>query len=126
MHGLGKSPTVNSYSLEVIEAVRVRTKTKTNYAVSKALGITQSTLNKVLAGERNLGNKAALKASELLERDLKVMLIMLENDRARSDDERDYWRRRMEQIAPTVEAANTAPTALRARTRRGKIRLHGR
>jgi plasmid maintenance system antidote protein VapI len=111
---------MNRYSLEIIEAVRLKTTTKTNYAVSKALGMTQGTLNKILAGDRNLSNKGALKASELLGRDFKTMLIMLEQDRARSPDEREFWQRRMEQVHDLVDIMNTAPTALRAQPRRVK------
>jgi len=90
------------YSLEVVEAVRARCPTRTNYAVAKALGITQGQLNRVLRSDINLSNKAVLKASELLGRDLKVMLIMIEGDRARSDDEKEYWQRRIDQIAATL------------------------
>jgi plasmid maintenance system antidote protein VapI len=89
-----------NHSLEIVEAVRAKTATRTNYATAKALGIAQNTLNHVLKGDRNLSNKSILKASELLGRDFKGMLILVESDRARSDEEKEYWARRIALLEP--------------------------
>jgi hypothetical protein len=104
-----KRPTVKSKrgrhmpnTLNLIEQVRRRVPRETDYAVAKALEMQQSTLARVLAGKQGLGTKATVRVSEILQRDLKDVLVLIEEDKAKTAKEREFWERRSPRITAAI------------------------
>ena len=77
---------------ELLERVRAKTETKTDYAVAKVLGLNQSNMRKVIEGKRVIGNKACFKLAQALDMEAAVVIAMVEEDRAKSSSDRDFWR----------------------------------
>jgi hypothetical protein len=71
-------------TLNLIAQVRRRVPRETDYAVAKALEMSQSNLTRVLAGKSGLGPKAAIRVSEILQRDLRDVLVLIEEDKAKT------------------------------------------
>lgn len=92
----------------IIERVRARTDTGTNYAVSKALGMSQSNLARVLKGGSSLGNEACFRAAALLDMDPADVIAYVEEDRAPTPEKKEFWRTRLPRVLPTVAAAALA------------------
>jgi transcriptional regulator with XRE-family HTH domain len=92
-------------TLNLIEQVRRRVPRPTDYAVAKALEMSQSNLTRVLAGKSGLGVKAAVRISEVLQRDLRDVLCLVEEDKAKSAKEREFWERRSPRITATILTA---------------------
>ena len=81
-----------SNTLKLIERIRSTTETGTDYAVAKALGITQSNLIEIKKGKRWPGPKAQVRMSELLKIELKDIVAFIGEDKATSEAERLHWR----------------------------------
>jgi transcriptional regulator with XRE-family HTH domain len=88
-------------SIALAEKVRERTQTKTDYAVAKALGISQSNLAKILEGKRGFGNEACFRAAEILGRDPKDIIAEVELHRA-GPDKKTFWEKRLPRLLPAV------------------------
>lgn len=88
-------------SIALAEKVRERTNTGTDYAVAKALGISQSNLAKILEGKRGFGNEACFRAAEILGQDPKDIIAELELHRA-GPDKKQFWEKRLPRILPAV------------------------
>lgn len=84
------------------EKIRETTRTKTDYAVAKALGMSQSNLRQVLMGERGLGNEACVRAAELLRQPLETVLAEIELPRAKTPEKRAFWEKRLPRLLPAV------------------------
>jgi transcriptional regulator with XRE-family HTH domain len=89
-------------TLNLIEQVRRRVPKHTDYAVAKALEMSQSNLTRVLCGKSGLGVKAAVRLSELLQRDLRDVLCLVEEDKAKTPREREFWERRSPRISAAI------------------------
>ena len=89
-------------TLSLIEQVRRKLPTHTNYAISKALNMPQSQLTNVLRGKYGLGNKAVMRIAEILGRDVRDVLVLIEEDKAKTEDDREFWGRR----SPRISAAS--------------------
>ena len=98
-------------TLNLIEQVRHRVPKHTDYAVAKALEMDQSNLQRVMAGKQGLGPKAIIRLSEVLQRDLRDMLVLVEEDKAKSAKDREFWERRSPRIAAAVATAFMALAA---------------
>lgn len=98
-------------TLNLIEQVRARTEKQTDYAVAKALEMSQSNLARVLCGKGTLGEKAAVRVSEILQRDLLDILAMIREETAKSESEKRFWERRSPRISATVAIAFMAIVA---------------
>lgn len=88
-------------SIALAERVRQSTETKTDYAVAKALGISQSNLKQILEGKRGLGLEACFRAGELLGQDVKEIIAEIELHRA-SPDKKHFWEKRLPRLLPAV------------------------
>ena len=99
-------------TLSLIEQVRRHVPRHTDYAVAKALEMTQSDLARVLAGKAGLGNKAVVRLSEILQRDLRDVLVLVEEDKARTPKTREFWERRSPRISATIATAILAVFAV--------------
>jgi hypothetical protein len=98
-------------TLALIEQVRRRVPRETDYAVAKALEMSQSNLTRVLAGKSGLGTKAVLRVSEILQRDLRDVLVLVEEDKAKTAKEREFWERRSPRITAALLTAILAVAA---------------
>ena len=98
-------------TLNLIEQVRARTEKHTDYAVAKALGMSQSNLARVLCGKGTLGEKAAVRVSEILQRDLLDVLAMIREETAKTEAEKQFWERRSPRISAAVAIAFVAIVA---------------
>jgi hypothetical protein len=78
----------------LLEQVRRRVPRETDYAVAKALEMNQSNLHRVLCGKAGLGPKAVVRVSEILQRDLKDVLVLIEEDKAKTAKDKEFWTRR--------------------------------
>jgi hypothetical protein len=81
-------------TLNLLEEVRRRVPRGTDYAVAKALEMDQSHLAKVLCGKAGLGPIPVVRVSEILQRDLKDVLVLVEEDKAKTRKQREFWERR--------------------------------
>jgi hypothetical protein len=72
---------MTSKTLEIIAAVRATTKTRTDYAVAKALGMPQGNLKRILGGYGWLGMKSALRAAQALGRPMEEIVADMELDK---------------------------------------------
>jgi hypothetical protein len=98
-------------TLNLIEQIRRQVPHHTDYAVAKALEMQQSHLARVMAGKAGLGTKAAVRVSELLQRDLRDVIILIEEDKAKTAKDRAFWERRSPRITAAVATAFMALAA---------------
>jgi Phage related protein len=92
-------------TLQLIEQVRRKVPRHTDYAVAKALEMGQSNFARVLVGKAGLGPKAVLRVSEILQRDVRDVLVLVEEDKAKTPKERAFWERRSPRITATIALA---------------------
>lgn len=100
-----------SNTLKLIERVRSMTEAGTDYAVAKALGMTQSNLIEIKKGKRWPGPKSQIAMSDLLKIDLKDIVAFINEDKATSEAERSHWRSLCSPEARERLAAAIAATA---------------
>jgi hypothetical protein len=101
-----------SNTLKLLERVREKTETRTDYAVCKALGIQLTQLKRWLANEGHPGNAAAFKIAEITGLDAKAVIALIEEDRAESKEARAYWRSVCpESVREALAGATTAALA---------------
>lgn len=81
-----------SNTLKLIERIRSTTETGTDYAIAKALGMTQSNLIEIKKGKRWPSLKSQIRIAELLKIDLKDVVALINEDKAKTDTERAHWR----------------------------------
>lgn len=81
-----------SNTLKLLERVRERTETKSNYAVYSALSVQAGVFKRWIEGTGYPGNAAAFKIAEILEMDAKAIIALIEEDKAESKEARAYWR----------------------------------
>lgn len=86
----------------LIEQVRRRVPKGTDYAVAKALELNQSHLAKVLCGKSGIGPKAILRISEILQRDLRDILVLIEEEQAVRPKDKEFWEKRSPRITATI------------------------
>jgi hypothetical protein len=95
-------------TLALIERVRRTLPRQSNYAVAKALDMEQGQLTRVLKGEFGLGAKAQLRISEILQMDLRDVLVLTEEDKAKRPEDREFWGRRSPRISAATAIAAVA------------------
>jgi predicted transcriptional regulator len=89
-------------SAAIAEKVRLTTKTQTDYATAKALGISQSNLKQVLDGRRGLGTESCVRAADILRASLDHLLAEVEAERARTPEKKAFWEQRLPRILPAL------------------------
>jgi hypothetical protein len=92
-------PLPNTYAL--LARLRRQLPTHTDYALSKALGLSQTTLKHVLAGKHGLGPKPVIRLAEQLRMDRGDVLVLIEEDKAKTPEDKEFWGRR----SPRISAA---------------------
>jgi hypothetical protein len=101
-----------SNTLKLIERVRSKTETGTDYAVAKALGMNQSNLRRILKGKSFPGDKARRQMVDLLpDVTLSDVVALINEDKAQSEADRAYWR---SLCAASVRAWLDSATAIAA------------
>lgn len=104
MTGMEDNPPMDSKTL--IERVRVFTERKTDYAVAKALEMTQTHLIRVKSGDMTLGPRAIVRVAEITGEPLSLILAIVEREKARSPAAVRFWEARLPRsMAPVVAQA---------------------
>jgi hypothetical protein len=93
---------------QLIEQLRRKVPRHTNYAIAKALEMTPSQLARVIDGKHGLGPKAVVRLHELLGRDALDLLVLIEEDKAKTPADKDFWSRRSPRITASVALAALA------------------
>jgi hypothetical protein len=96
----------------LLEQVRRVVPRHTDYAIAKALEMNQSDLGRVMCGKQGLGVKAAVRISELLQRDLRDVIVLIEEDKATRPKDIDFWSARSPRITAAVAIAALAVAAV--------------
>jgi hypothetical protein len=89
----------------LLEQVRRVVPRHTDYAIAKALGMHQSDLLRVFAGKQGLGLKAAIRISELLQRDFRDIVVLIEEDKATRPKDVEFWGARSPRITASILTA---------------------
>lgn len=89
-------------SIALAERIRDTTKTRTDYAVAKALGVTQTNLKQILEGKRGFGTEACVRAAEILRVPVEQVLAEIELPRARTAEKKAFWEKRLPRILPAM------------------------
>jgi len=76
------------------KALRI-TEPGTKYGLAKKLGMNPSNLNRALAGTANIGPRPAVLLAEVLDIEPMDVLAITQADAARTDAEKDWWRRKV-------------------------------
>jgi plasmid maintenance system antidote protein VapI len=92
-------------TLHLIERLRRTLPRPTNYALAKALGLSQTTIKNVLAGKHGLGPKPVIRLAELLQIDARDVLVLIEQDKARTPEDKEFWGRRSPRITASIALA---------------------
>ena len=95
-------------TLMLLERVRRTLPTKSNYALSKALGITQSDLNRTLAAKNGLSIKALVRVSEITQVPLIDVLAMTQEEIAKTPANKAFWGQRSPRASTTAAVAALA------------------
>lgn len=78
-------------TLTLIEQVRTTLPKRSNYMLAKTLRMQQAQLGKVLRGELGIGPKAVVAISDALKRDLYDVMVVVELDKAKTADAKEFW-----------------------------------
>jgi DNA-binding transcriptional regulator YdaS (Cro superfamily) len=78
-------------SQRYLDQVKTKLALPSDYALAKALGLQLSTVSNYRTGRRHLDARAAWLVAEALGIDLAEVIAAVEKDRARSDNDRDFW-----------------------------------
>lgn len=89
-------------SIALVERIRKTTEKRTNYAVAKALRISQSNLKQVLDGKRNLGPEALARAADILRVPLDETLSPVMAATASTPEQKAFWERRIPRVLPAL------------------------
>lgn len=107
---------------KLLERVRGKVPKGTDYAIAKALEISQSYLSRLLDATSIPGPKVVTRISELLSMDHKTVTAYIEADRAereKNERDREFWRMRIPRLLPAVGFALTLALAGIPRTGNG-------
>lgn len=83
--------TSNDLLNAVSEALKARGDSGSDYAVSKALGLSRQAISKIRSGLNGLGNDAGIKAAEVIGMDPLRILAILGAERSKTEVERSTW-----------------------------------
>jgi malate/lactate dehydrogenase len=95
-------------TLMLLDRVRRALPNKSNYALAKALGTSQSDLNKVLAGVHGLGLKSLVRASEITGVPLIDVIAITQEEIAKTPSNKAFWGQRSPRSSTTVAFAAVA------------------
>lgn len=89
---------------EFLDALRSRYGLRSDYQVSKLLGVSASYVSKYRHGRVGFSDELAAKVAELLDLDPGYVLARLYEERAQSDEGRNVWRELARRLAPATVA----------------------
>jgi hypothetical protein len=96
---------------QLVESVREHVPNGTDYAIAKALGLSQSDMPDILAGRQLIGNAACYKLAAILDLDPAVVVAYVEAERAerKGDAERaSWWQQQARQTAARLRRGAAA------------------
>jgi malate/lactate dehydrogenase len=89
-------------TLLLLDRVRRALPSKSNYALAKALGTSQSDLNRVMTGEHGLGLKSLVRIAEITEIPLIDVLAITQEEIAKTPGNKAFWGQRSPRASKTV------------------------
>lgn len=89
-------------TIELLEEVKARYGLKSNYALAKKLGQTDTDIARWMKGKNTLGDDAAMQVADLLDLDPAYVVACMHAERAKHESERKLW----ERIASMAVAAS--------------------
>lgn len=78
-------------TLDYLDAIKTKFELKSDYALAKKMGITQTAINRMRHGKVVLGDETALKIAELLEINASEILIQSHMERCRNSAVKAAW-----------------------------------
>lgn len=99
-----------------LDRVRDLTKTRSDYALAKLLGVTEQAVNNYTKGRSVLDNWTALRIAELLRIPLEEVIAAAELDREKNEKKRDAWKRRLKNLGSAAGLACCASGGLHPTT----------
>lgn len=96
---------------EMVERIRKLVPNGTDYGIHKALGISQSDVPEVLAGDKLIGNAACYKLAALLKMEPAEVIAIVESERAERAGKAElaqWWKEQARQIAGKVKRGAAA------------------
>jgi len=92
-------------SLRYLDAVRKLTRTGTDYAVAKLLGVSEESIARYRKGQRVMDDYAALKIAQLLGVDPHVVIAAANFDREQDATRKGEWGKHLKKLEPSHEAS---------------------
>jgi hypothetical protein len=92
-------------TLALLERARLQCDPPTWYQVAKRTGIATQTLSRCLNRNGSLDNKGAFALAQLLDMQPADVIAYLEEDRAKNDESREFWRRFLPRLLPAAGLA---------------------
>lgn len=81
-----------SATVKYLDAAKARGGYSSDYALAKRLGMPLSTISSYRTGRRHFDAKAAFQVAQVAGVDAREVIAAVELDKAKSDQERDFWR----------------------------------
>lgn len=91
-----------NYVHALIDRAKQFTPKKTEYGLCQALGMRQTDLIKIKNGRGFFGQRYRVRISEITKIPLEDVTAMLEFERSKSDDEKEFWRQRLPRISAAI------------------------
>ena len=94
-----------SETAKFLDAVKARHGLASDYALAKVLEISRQEISNYRTGRHALGVKVCFKIAALLDCDAASVIAAVESERARTDQDRDFWKGALLRAAAAVVAA---------------------
>lgn len=86
-------------TLELLEAVKERRGVKSDYALAKVLGVTQTAVSSYRTGNSKISDDVALTVAEILGMHPLVVIAAANAERAKTDEQKARWTGLMEKFS---------------------------
>lgn len=91
-------------TLEYLQAVKTRLGIQSDYALAKALGITQPTVSGYRAGRSRIDDDVALRIAEILGKNPLEVIAAANAERSKSPEMREKWTHLMEKFSVSFKS----------------------
>lgn len=86
----------------------------THYRLAKTLGIKHTTISRCYLHGGTLDNEAAFRLAKMLRMPVADVIAYMEEDRARNDKKREFWRQQLPRVLPAIATGTGLLLALGA------------
>ncbi len=101
-------------TVEYMDAIMLRRRIPSDYALAKALGVTKQTVSRYRSGIGLFDDHVALRAAELLGIDPGIVLLDIYAERTKNDEVRNVWERISAGFPALLSMANSKREPLSA------------